>query len=342
MSGDGFWHGKSVLVTGAGGFVGSWLSEALVERGATVTAILRDAPRPSNFDLLGLGRRVNVVPGTITDAGTVERALNEYEIDTCFHLAAQAIVGAANRSPVSTFESNIRGTWTVLEACRTARLVERVVVASSDKAYGSQPQLPYTEEMPLLGVNPYDASKACVEVLVRSYRATFGLPVAVARCANIYGGGDLNFSRLVPGTIRSVLRGERPVIRSDGTPIRDYLYVDDAVAAYLTLGEQMAHPEVLGTAFNFGPGSPISPLDLVRSVLDLCDARDVEPDVRGRGSLPGEIDRQYLDSARAVRVLGWQARVALDDGLRRTVKWYRAFLAPDGQLAVAGKRAGAQ
>lgn len=342
MSNDGFWGGKSVLVTGAGGFVGSWLAQALVDHGATVTAILRDEPRVSNFDLLGLGQHVNVIRGSITDAATVERALNEYEVDTCFHLAAQAIVGAANRSPVSTFESNIRGTWTVLEACRTGRLVERVVIASSDKAYGSQPQLPYTEEMPLLGANPYDASKACAEMLVRSYRETFGLPVAVARCANIYGGGDLNFSRLIPGTIRSVLRGERPVIRSDGTPIRDYLYIDDAVAAYLALGEQMAHPEVPGTAFNFGPGAPITPLDLVRCVLDLCDARDVEPDVRGRGSLAGEIDRQYLDSARAARVLGWQASISLDDGLRRTVNWYRAFLAADGQLAVAGKREGSQ
>lgn len=342
VSNDGFWREKSVLVTGAGGFVGSWLAHALVERGGTVTAILRDETALNNFALRGLGERVNVVRGSITDAATVERALNEYEVDTCFHLAAQAIVGAANRSPVSTFESNIRGTWTVLEACRTARLVERVVVASSDKAYGSQPQLPYTEEMPLLGANPYDASKACAEMLVRSYRETFGLPVAVSRCANIYGGGDLNFSRLIPGTIRSVLRGERPVIRSDGTPTRDYLYIDDAVAAYLALGEQMAHPEVPGTAFNFGPGSPISPLDLVRCVLDLCDARDVEPDVRGRGSLPGEIDRQYLDSARAARVLGWQARIPLEGGLRRTVSWYRAFLASDGQLAVAGKRARSQ
>lgn len=342
VSTDGFWATRSVLVTGAGGFVGSWLAQALVERGATVTAILRDEPHVSNFDHLGLGGRVNVVRGSIGDAPTVERALNEYDVDTCFHLAAQAIVGAANRSPVSTFESNVRGTWTVLEACRTARLVERVVVASSDKAYGSQPQLPYTEDMPLLAVNPYDASKVCTEVLVRAYRETFGLPVVVSRCANIYGGGDLNFSRLIPGTIRSVLRGERPIIRSDGTPIRDYLYIDDAVAAYLALGEQMDRADVAGSAFNFGPGAPISSLDIVRCLLDLCDAGDLEPDVRGRGSLPGEIDRQYLNSARAERVLEWHARVPLEAGLRRTVSWYRAFLASDGQLAVAGKSARSQ
>jgi CDP-glucose 4,6-dehydratase len=328
VSDDGFWRGKSVLVTGAGGFVGSWLAHALVEHGATVTAILRDEPRLSNFDLLGLGERVNVVRGSVTDAATVERAFNEYEVDTCFHLAAQAIVGVANRSPVSTLESNIRGTWTVLEACRTARLVERVVVASSDKAYGSQPQLPYTEEMPLLGVNPYDASKVCAEVLIRSYRATFGLPVVVARCANIYGGGDLNFSRLVPGTIRSVLAGERPIVRSDGTPVRDYIHVDDAVAAYLALGEQLDGPGVPGEAFNFGGGEPISVRDILGRVLDACDVGDVQPDVRGSGAPAGEIDRQYLDSARAASVLGWQPRVSLGDGLRRTVSWYLAFLAP--------------
>ena len=340
MSDPGFWRGKSVLVTGAGGFVGSWLAHALVERGATVTAILRDEPRLSNFDLLGLGERVNVVRGSITDAATVERALNEYEVDSCFHLAAQAIVGAANRSPVSTFESNIRGTWTVLEACRTARLVERVVVASSDKAYGSQPQLPYTEEMPLLGANPYDASKVCAEVLVRSYRETFGLPVTVARCANIYGGGDLNFSRLVPGTIRSVLLGERPVVRSDGSPVRDYIHIDDAVAAYLSLAEQLGRPAVVGEAFNFGGGEPISVRDILGRILDACDARDLQPDIRGSGAPAGEIDRQYLDSARAEQVLGWQARVSLNDGLRGTANWYRAFLAPGGQLVVAGSEAG--
>ena len=328
MNGEGFWHDKSVLVTGAGGFVGSWLAHALVEQGATVTAILRDEPRLSNFNLLGLPERVNVLRASVTDAATVERAFNEYEVDTCFHLAAQAIVGAANRSPVSTFESNIRGTWTVLEACRTARLVERVVVASSDKAYGSQPQLPYTEEMPLLGVNPYDASKVCAEVLVRSYRETFRLPVVVARCANIYGGGDLNFSRLVPGTVRSVLAHERPIVRSDGTPVRDYIHVDDAVAAYLALGEQLDRPGIPGSAFNFGGGEPISVRDILGRILVACEAHDLQPDVRGSGAPAGEIDRQYLDSGRAGTVLGWKPRITLDDGLRRTVSWYRAFLAP--------------
>lgn len=338
MTGVGFWRGKSVLVTGAGGFVGSWLAHALVERGASVTAILRDQTRSSNFDLLGLDQQVSVVRGSIADVFTVERVLNEYEVDTCFHLAAQAIVGAANRSPLSTFESNIRGTWAVLEGCRTAQLVERVVVASSDKAYGSQPRLPYTEDMPLLGVNPYDASKVCAEVLVRSFSETFGLQVAVARCANIYGGGDVNFSRLVPGTIRSVLQTERPVVRSDGSPIRDYLSIDDAVVAYLTLGEQMASPDVVGSAFNFGSSEPISVRDLVGRILNACDARDLPIDIRGSGVPAAEIDRQYLDIARAKSVLGWQPTVSLEDGLRNAVSWYRQWLARDGNLASADQK----
>jgi CDP-glucose 4,6-dehydratase len=321
-----FWRGKSVLVTGAGGFVGSWLANALADRGAIVTAILRDETPLANFDLLRLGERVSVVRGSITDIATVGRALNEYDVDTCFHLAAQAIVGSANRSPLSTWESNIRGTWTVLEACRTASNVERVVVASSDKAYGSQPRLPYTEDMVLLGTNPYDASKAASEVVVRSYSQTFGLPVSVARCANIYGGGDLNFSRLIPGTIRSVLRNERPIVRSDGTPVRDYLYVDDAVGAYLSLGEQMARPEIVGSAFNFGGGEPLSVRDVIARILDACDAHDIAPDIRGTGVPAAEIDRQYLDSKHANKVLGWRAATTLSDGLRSAVSWYRQWL----------------
>lgn len=321
------WRGRSVFVTGAGGFVGSCLTKRLVEQGAQVTVILRDEPRQSNFRLLGLDQQVNVVHGSITNQGLVERILNEYEVDTCFHLAAQAIVGIANRSPISTFESNIAGTWCVLEACRVSPGIERVVVASSDKAYGSQPVLPYTEEMALLGVNPYDASKACTDILARSYQRTFAMPLAIARCANIYGGGDLNFSRLIPGTIRSVLNRERPVIRSDGTPIRDYLYVDDAVAAYLTLAERASQTPVRGDAFNFGTDSPICALDLARLILEIAERPDLEPDVRGVGPPAGEIDKQYLDSGRAWTTLGWAARVRLRDGLRRTLAWYRNFLA---------------
>jgi CDP-glucose 4,6-dehydratase len=319
----GAWRGRSVLVTGAGGFVGSWLAHRLVERGAQVTVILRDEPLLSNFRLLGLAPRVNVVRGSITQPGLVGRVLNEYEVDTCFHLAAQAIVGIANRSPISTFESNITGTWCVLEACRVAPSIEGIVVASSDKAYGSQPELPYTEDMPLLGINPYDASKVCADVLARSYQRTYGMPLAIARCANIYGGGDLNFSRLIPGTVRSVLRGERPIIRSDGTPVRDYVYVDDAVNAYLTLADRAGREPVRGNAYNFGTDSPISALDLVRRILEVAGALGLEPDIRGSGELAGEIDRQYLNSERAHTTLGWRPQVRLKEGLRRTVSWYR-------------------
>ncbi len=320
------WRGRSVFVTGAGGFVGSWLAKRLVEQAAQVTVILRDEPLQSNFRLLGLDQQVNVVHGSMTNQGLVERILNEYEVDTCFHLAAQAIVGIANRSPISTFESNIKGTWCVLEACRVNPGIERVVVASSDKAYGSQPVLPYTEDMALLGVNPYDASKACTDILARSYQRTFDMPLGIARCANIYGGGDLNFSRLIPGTIRSVLNGERPVIRSDGTPIRDYVYVDDAVSAYLTLAERLTRKDVRGNAFNFGTDSPIGALDLARLILEIAERPGLEPDVRGVGTPAGEIDKQYLDSGRARTSLGWVARVRLGDGLRRTLAWYRDFL----------------
>ncbi len=326
----GTWHGRSVFVTGAGGFVGSWLAKRLVQEGAQVTVILRDEPLQSNFRLLGLDQQVNVVRGSITNQGLVERILNEYEVDTCFHLAAQAIVGIANRSPVSTFESNIAGTWCVLECCRVSRGIERVVVASSDKAYGSQPMLPYTEEMALLGVNPYDASKACTDILARSYQRTFDMPLAIARCANIYGGGDLNFSRLIPGTIQSVLNGERPVIRSDGSPIRDYLYVDDAVAAYITLAELVTREEVRGRPFNFGTDSPIGALDLAHLILEIAGRPGLEPDVRGIGTPAGEIDKQYLDSSRARTTLGWAARVRLRDGLQRTLAWYRDFLVVEG------------
>jgi CDP-glucose 4,6-dehydratase len=335
MMTEDYWHEKNVLVTGAGGFVGSWLSQALLERGAAIAVIERDQPSLSNLRRLGLASQVNVVQGSVTDYALVERALNEYEVDTCFHLAAQAIVGAANRSPLSTFESNIRGTWTVLEACRLSGLVERVVVASSDKAYGSQPQLPYSEEMPLLGTNPYDASKACTDILARTFQRTYSVPVAVARCANIYGGGDLNFSRLVPGTIRSILAGERPVIRSDGTPVRDYLHIDDAVSAYLVLAEQMGREDVSGQAFNFGANSPISALDLVQLILNVCGAPHLVPDIRGVGKPANEIDRQYLDSRKAADLLGWGPKVSLEDGLRRTVEWYRATLTRTASRAAA-------
>jgi CDP-glucose 4,6-dehydratase len=308
-----------VFVTGAGGFVASWIAKALVDAGAQVVALVLDwAPR-STLTLIGAAEQVTRVQGTVTDAGLMARVLHTYEVDTVFHLAAQALVGVASRAPVTTFEANVQGTWTVLEACRHCATVERVVVASSDKAYGVHTKLPYTEDFPLHGLYPYDASKACADLLSRCYATTYRLPVGVTRCANIYGGGDLNASRLIPEVVRAVLEGRAPVIRSDGSPTRDYLYIDDAVNAYLTLAEQLHRPDVRGQAFNFGTNSPISVLDLVRKIIALAGV-DLEPDVRGTAS--GEIDHQYLDSTKAERVLGWRPRVDLDEGLRRTLEWY--------------------
>jgi CDP-glucose 4,6-dehydratase len=224
---------------------------------------------------------------------------------------------------MSTFESNIKGTWTILEACRTAPLVQTVVMASSDKAYGSQATLPYQEDMALLASNPYDASKACADILVRSYASSYALPAAVARCANIYGPGDFNLSRLVPGSIHSALRGVRPILRSDGTPERDYLYVDDAVDAYLVLADNLSRQNVAGEAFNFGSGAPVRAIDLITLILQVCGTPQLEPDVRGQGTLAGEIDRQYMDCAKAAAVLGWRPNIGLEEGLRRTAAWYR-------------------
>lgn len=320
------WSGCRVLVTGAGGFVGSALVSALLDRRATVVAVIRDSAGLRLLELFGLDRRIDIVRGSISDPGVVRRATEEYEIDSIFHLAAQAIVGVANRSPLSTFDTNIHGTWEVLEAARLSPLIRRVVVASSDKAYGVQPVLPYTETTPLAGIYPYDASKVCTDVLSRCYAATYAIPVAVTRCANIYGRGDLNWSRLVPGTIRAALSGEDPVIRSDGTPERDYLYVDDAVEGYLAVGESL--PAQAGEAFNLGTGRGVSVLALVDRILESVDNPGLQPRILGQAR--GEIDRQALSAEKARRVLGWEPRTSLTDGLDKTVRWYRRHLAPEG------------
>ncbi len=327
-----YWAGRKVLVTGAGGFVGSWLTRALVDAGAEVVVLLRDRQAPGGLELVGVQDRVSAVFGSVTDSDVVERSLTEYQVDVCFHLAAQAVVGVANDNPVFTFESNIRGTWTVLEGCRRSPSVRSVVVASSDKAYGSQELLPYSESGSLQPSNPYDVSKAAADMLARSYHHTFGLAVAVSRCANIYGGGDLNFSRLVPGTIRAALIGERPVIRSDGTPLRDYIHVDDAVGGYLALGEHARRADVVGKAFNFGANQPISVIDLTHLILDAADRPDLEADILGTGDLTGEISRQYLDSSLAREVLDWAPTIAINDGLASTVSWYRDHLHQIGAL----------
>ena len=320
------WRDRPTLVTGATGLLGSWLVRELQARGAAVVCLVRDWVGSSEL-LQSDGRaQVTLVRGDVRSQSTVERALGEYEIATVFHLAAQAVVGVASRNPVSTFDSNIRGTWTVLEACRRSPLVRQIVVASSDKAYGSLAALPYREDTPLQGRYPYDVSKSCADLIAQSYAATYELPVVISRCANLYGAGDLNWNRLVPGTIRSALRGDRPVIRSDGRRLRDYLYVEDAVSAYLTLAEQQAAQRVEpGTAFNFGHRQPVSVLAFVERILSACGRPDLVPEIRGEAI--HEIPEQYLDPSRAAALLGWEARHSHDEGLMRTVDWYRTFLA---------------
>lgn len=313
---------RSTFVTGASGLLGSWLVRALLARGDRVTILQRDRAPRSALALDGLLDAVDVVHGDLNDAGLVARALGEYEVDTVFHLAAQTIVPTANRSPLATFESNVRGTWTLLEACRLHG-AERVLVAASDKAYGASATLPYREDQPLDPRYPYDVSKAATDMIARSYWHTFGLPVAVTRFANLYGGGDLNRSRLIPEAIGAALAGRAPEIRSDGTPERDFLYVEDAVAAYLLLCDALDDGAARGEAFNAGGGTPHAVRDVVARICAIAGT-DVEPDVRGSGTPAGEIDRQYVDPAKLRALTGWTARVPLDEGLRRTVDWYRA------------------
>jgi len=319
-----FWFERPVFVTGCAGFLGSWLTIALVEAGAAVVGLIRDEVPFSHLRRSGYRDRISIVRGNVTDYELVERTLNEYEVDTVFHLAAQTIVTIANRAPLSTFETNIKGTWTVLEAVRRSPKVTRVVVASSDKAYGAHKKLPYTEDAPLLGCHPYDVSKTCADLIARTYVATYDLPVAVTRCANLYGGGDLNWNRIVPGTMRSVIGGKRPIIRSDGTPLRDYLYVQDAVHAYLLLAERLDAPEIKGEAFNFGMDEPKSVLEMVQAIIAVSDYPELEPVVLA--DAPNELQAQYLDSHKARRVLGWAPRYSFEQGLRETLEWYREFL----------------
>ena len=317
------WKNRNAFVTGATGFVGSHVARVLVERGARVVCLQRDAVRANSLDLFDLRRRVTVINGSVEDFSLMERVINEYEIEAVFHLAAQAIVGAANRSPVSTFEANIRGTYLLLEACRGNPTVKRVVVASSDKAYGTHANLPYDENYPLLGLFPYDASKACTDILARSFAHTFKTPIAVSRFANIYGPGDMNLSRIIPGTILSVLIDSPPIIRSDGTPVREFVYVDDVARGYLLLAERI--DEVIGEAFNFGAGNPVEMLDLARRIIKIA-GKNLEPRVLLEHKIEHEIDAQYLSAGKADSRLGWRAEVGLDEGLRRTIDWYRANL----------------
>lgn len=319
------WPGRNALVTGATGLVGSWLVPRLLEAGARVSLLVRDWDPESELIRSGTVSRCRVVSGRLEEVADVERALVEHEIDTLVHLGAQTLVGSALRSPLATFEANVRGSYNLLEACRRqATGIRRILVASSDKAYGTSPVLPYVEEMPLRGEHPYDVSKSCTDLLARCYAVTYDLPVAIARCGNIYGGGDLNWSRIVPGTIRSVLRGERPVLRSDGTYVRDYLYVEDVVDAYLLLADGADREGVRGEAFNFSPERPLTVLEITRALLGLLGRQDLPPVILDDAR--AEIRDQFLDSSKARRVLGWVPRWSLEDGLRATVAWYRTFL----------------
>lgn len=322
---DAFWRDRRVFVTGCTGLVGAWTVRALLDRGAHVVGLVRDQVAGSELVRGGLAGCIDLVLGCVENQPLLERVLAEYEIQTVLHLAAQTIVGIANRSPLSTFETNIKGTWCLLEAARRCGTAPQVVVASSDKAYGDQETLPYTEDAPLLARHPYDASKACADILALTYHHTYGLPVCVTRCGNFYGGGDLNWNRIVPGTIRAALRGERPVIRSDGSNLRDYFYVKDGAEAYLHLAECMARqPEVLGQAFNFSTEIQVTVLQMVNRILRLLNA-GVKPDVRAEAR--NEIKHQYLSAARARQVLGWAPRYGLDEALSETIAWYRDYFA---------------
>ena len=290
-----------------------------------MVALRRDVDPASRFRSAGVEERCTVALADLIDHDGLVRVLNEHEVGEVFHLAAQTIVGTANRSPLGTWEANVRGTWCLLEACRTLGSVQRVVVASSDKAYGSHEELPYREDFPLDPDFPYDVSKACADLIARSYAATYGLRVAVTRLANVYGPGDLNWSRIVPDTARALSRGERPVIRSDGTPERDYLYVEDAVDAYLAVAASLDRPELGGRAWNAGWGVPVPVRDVVRTLIDVSGV-GVDPDIRGEGTPSGEIDRQYLDSTAIREQLGWEPRWELEEGLRAAWQWYERLL----------------
>jgi CDP-glucose 4,6-dehydratase len=327
-----FWSDRPTLVTGATGLLGGWLVRDLAARGAEVVCLVRDRiPRSQLLSSPELLQQVTLVRGDVRDQPLLERVLNEYSIDTVMHLAAQTIVPIANRGPVATFETNIAGTWSLLEACRRNPHVRQIVVASSDKAYGDNGEAAYREDTPLRGRFPYDVSKSCADLIATAYAATYDLPVAITRCGNFYGGGDLNWNRLVPGTIRSALRGERPVIRSDGRLRRDYLYVEDGVAGYRVLAECLAaDPRLRGEAFNFAAGGVFSALDLTQRILRLMGSR-LTPRVLDEAR--GEIPAQQLDASHAREVLGWRPRFSIDEGLRRTMSWYRAFLDVGQELA---------
>lgn len=319
---DEFWKDRNVLVTGCTGLLGSWLTKSLAEKEANIVGLIRDNVPRSNLNWSGFNNKIITVRGEIEDYFLLERTINEYEIDTVFHLAAQTIVTIANRNPLSTFKANIEGTWNILEACRRAPLVKRIIVASSDKAYGDQEKLPYDEETPLEGRHPYDVSKSCADLICRSYYETYELPVCVTRCGNFYGGGDLNFNRIVPGTIRSIMKNEMPIIRSDGTYLRDYFYIKDGAESYMLLAEKMENKKIHGEAFNFSTERPISVLKIVNKIIGLMES-NLEPNILNNAT--NEIRDQYLSAHKAKALLSWHPLYSLDEGLKETIEWYQMF-----------------
>lgn len=320
---NSFWRGRPVLVTGATGLMGGWLSKQLMASGSDVIALVRDRCPKTMFATEKMADAATVVDGCLEDYNLIRRTLSEYSVQTVFHLAAQPLVGVAKHDPRSTLQVNIQGTWNILEAARQSN-VAQVIIASSDKAYGCSQDLPYVETHPLQGIYPYDVSKSCADLISTMYARTYKLPVAILRCANLFGGGDLNFSRTIPGAIQATLRGEPFRIRSDGKPIRDFLYVKDAAQAYLMVAEALARdPELAGEAFNFSLSARLSVLDVTHQVLRLMDRADLEPVIENRAS--AEIPEQYLDCSKARRVLGWEPRYSLTEGLQETIDWYSAY-----------------
>lgn len=320
-----FWHNRTVFVTGATGFVGAHIVRQLLQNGAKIYCLQRDLVRANSLDILGLRDKVTIINGSIEDIKLIEQVLNEYEIDTVFHLAAQALVGAANRSPLSTFKTNIRGTYLLLEICRLSESVKRIVVASSDKAYGTHNSLSYWEDLPLQGRFPYDVSKACTDLLSQSFAHSYNLPVTITRSSNIYGAADLNLSRIIPGTINSVLKNESPVIRSDGTPVREFIHIDDIVYGYLLLAENIQ--EAKGEAFNFGTDEPIQMLELVKKIVKIMGKEnELPPQIMLKTKIEREIDAQYLSAEKIFNRFGWKANIGLDEGLTKTIEWYQNHL----------------
>ena len=322
MSRETFWEDKNVLITGCTGLLGSWLTDSLITKKANIIGLVRDSvPRSRLFQSNSI-HRIVTVRGEVENYFLLERIINEYEIDTVFHLAAQTIVTIANRNPISTFKSNIEGTWNILEACRKSSLVSRIVVASSDKAYGDQPILPYDEKTPLEGRHPYDVSKSCADLICRTYFETYKLPVCVTRCGNFYGGGDLNYNRIIPGTIQSIFHHTRPVIRSDGSPLRDYFYIRDGVDAYILVAEQMENKNIHGEAFNFSTEHPNSVLDIVQKIINIMGS-DLKPELLNQST--NEIQDQYLSAKKAKKMLKWKSKYTLECGLKETIDWYTHF-----------------